>query len=113
MRVWPALLLLLSDPANAAPSVFVQSSPNRAFWNSEKNVGRVLEKQAGPITAKTLNKFIADDRAFEPYEICSLSAASREAYVGVDKAIASEMALYDQQGATVYRVSATTPDGRP
>lgn len=106
-------MLFASTAAAAAPSVFVQSAPNRAFWNSDKNVGRVLEKQAGPITSKDLSKYIADNRIYHTYDVCNLVAVSRDTYVGVDKAAADEMAQFDNQGATIYRVAATTPDGRP
>lgn len=101
-----------SAAASAAPSVFVQSSPNSAFWNSEKTIGRVLEKQAGPVTAKALSKYIEDERMFGPYEVCSLSPATRDAYVGVDKEAAAELQVYDSKNWTIYRTAATTPDGR-
>lgn len=113
VKIWPALLLFVSSAAVAAPSVFVQSVPGSAFWNSEKNVGRVIETQVGPITAKALTKFIAEDRIYYPYEVCNLTGVSRETYVGVDKAAADALAQYDKQGLTTYRVAAKTPDGRP
>jgi hypothetical protein len=42
-----------------------------------------------------------------------LGAATRETNVRDDKEKAAEMAQFDKQGLTVYRVAATTPDGRP
>ena len=81
MRGSLAILLMIASSASAAPSVFVQSAPGLAFWNSDKNLGRVLEKQAGPITSKALTKFISDNRLYGPYEVCALSAATRESYV--------------------------------
>lgn len=108
-----ALMLFMSTAAAAAPSVFVQSAQGRAFWNSEKNIGRVMETQAGLVTAKALTKFIDENRAYYEYEVCNLTAVTPDTYVGVDKAAADEMAQFDQQGMTNYRVAATTPDGRP
>lgn len=107
-----AAAFILAAPAGAAPSVFVQSSPNSAFWNSEKTIGRILDKQAGPVTAKALTAFIAEERQFGPYEICALSAATRESYVGVDKQAAAELQTYDSKSWAIYRTTATTPDGR-
>jgi hypothetical protein len=107
-----ALALIVAVPARAAPSVFVQSSSNSAFWNSEKTIGRILDKQAGPVTAKALSAFIAAERQFGSYDVCALSAATRDSYVGVDKQAANELQAYDAKGLTTYRTTATTPDGR-
>lgn len=111
-RLLVSCALLSSAGASAAPSVFVQSSPNSAFWNSDKTIGRILEKQAGPVTAKALSAFLTEDRQFGSYDVCALSAATRESYVGVDKAAATELQTYDAKNWTTYRTAATTPDGR-
>lgn len=106
-------VLMFYASASAAPSVFVQSAQGSAFWNSEKNVGRVIDKQAGAVTAKALTKYIADNRMYYPYEVCGLSAVTKDTHVGVDKAVAAEMDEYASKGLTTYRISTTTPDGRP
>jgi len=113
MKTFAVLALAFSVPAFAGPSVFVHSAKGSAFWNSEKNVGRVLEQQAGPVTAKALSKFISDNRVYGEYAICALSAVAKDTYIGVDKEIALELKEFSDKGLTIYRVSATTPDGRP
>lgn len=105
-------LSLAITPLGAAPSVFVQSSKGSAFWNSDKNVGRVLDKQAGPVTAKTLTKYLADNSLFDPFEVCALSAAGKDSYVGIDKEAAAELRQFDEKGWATYRVAATSPNGR-
>lgn len=112
MCFFAALACALPTTAVAAPSVFVQSEQGSAFWNSGKTVGRILDKQAGPVTTKALTQFIAGARTYFPYEICALSSATRDSYVGVDKAAAEELLAYDGNNAPIYRTAATTPDGR-
>lgn len=101
--------VIAETAATAAPSIFVQGTP---FWNADKTVGRVLEKRAGPVTTDSLSAFLEQEREFDQYKVCALSALTDDSYVGVDKESAADIAAYKAEAAPTFAVRSRTPDGR-
>ena len=104
------LALMASTLAVASPSVFVRGESGFAWWLREME-GRILGKAAGPVTAEKLSAYLAVTMIYSPYKVCSLEAAQLDSFVGIDRATQAEIQESGQHA--VWRIEATTPDGRP
>lgn len=114
MKYWRSILpascfALAASMASAAPSVFVKRAGFYAWWNSPMEA-RILGKQAGPITAAVLSKYVHDTVIYSPYEVCSLEAVANDTFVGLDRETQTEIDATKPHVA--WQVQSTTPDGR-
>ncbi len=104
-----AVALLSAATASAAPSVFVRSESNAAWWIREMEA-RILEKSAGTVTAEQLTAYLEKTMVYSTYAVCSLAAVQSDTFVGLDQVTRTE--IDETKPHVAWRVDATTPDGR-